>query len=234
MNFKSALLSAAIVLSAASTAFAAAVPVAFKDIGDQSLPAYTTPDGSLVPEAGDSMMKKYGAERGMRGYALGSAGELLVLTRTWADARRVYTKMVNAGDVRDYSNRPYYFFKSVTDKPTVNPLAGYKHAGRVDIAEQSYGNLYFVNGTPAIKSFVVLIDRDCVFSRAEVLLVSADQQLAPTELVASYKVAPRGLAYEHSVNGGVGASVAGIQVRMGALGGPVVTDICPVHIYVKH
>ena len=115
---------------------------------------------------------------------------------------------------------------------TAEQGAAYTFLGRVNIPENSTGYLNLLNGTPAIKGFMVAMDYKCQVRKAGVVKAVQGQLLEPTKLTA-FNVVGYTAKSEYSVNGGYGANLVSIAITLAPHGGPFIVDVCPVDVYAR-
>jgi hypothetical protein len=261
------------VVLVASPLFAMQVSIAFKDIGGGPVPAFIATPGSDLDLAKEAFFDEYGREAGLRGVAVGTRSELLVLTDRWSDARRIFNDMQRRGDIYEYQGMSMYQFTPVSPVPPITPggapcaqenvlicpigqidacvipnsnashhfcvdeqqsqASGYVTYGTMNIEENSRGYFSLVYGLPAIRSFKLLMDRNCHVDAASVVKLDSTQIIEPTRLLG---VQDQGAfhSYEFAVNGGYGTRLKNIAVDMARHGGPVVIDVCPVTLLVRY
>jgi hypothetical protein len=123
------------------------------------------------------------------------------------------------------SNATHHFCTSQTS-------ANYQFLNRIQIAEASQAQFLLLNGTPAIKQFMVVMEEKCAISKAAVVKANPRDFIEATRLLGSKRVGSYSIGYEYAVNGGYGANLASIVVTMARHGGPFIIDVCPVDVYV--
>lgn len=218
-------------LFSATFATAAQIQIAFLP-ATGLIPTFTPqPPDSALSMANEAFLAKYGAEDGVLGTGSGPQGQLFVYVSQMHYAGQIWKKMLLVGDGVQGSGGIGFF---IFNDGKVSPLAGYQFAGRIQVTEGTQSSLLVLNGTPAIKSFLVAMDNKCIFSKATVTTVN-NIPIQPTKLIKSQKTGAYTISYEHLVNGGAGAVLSSINVALGSqhpLG--FITDICPVDIYVRY
>ncbi|MFM8314312.1 MAG: hypothetical protein ACKOA8_08515 [Deltaproteobacteria bacterium] len=109
----------------------------------------------------------------------------------------------------------------------------YQFAGSINVPENSNGYLYLANGTPAIKEFVLAMDRKCRFSHGAVVKADPKKLIEATKLIRTRE---HGYTREfyYSVNGGYGAVLQAIDIEMAGKNNLFLTTFCPVSVYVAY
>ncbi len=194
-------------------------------------PFFMADSKSNVGLANEAFLTKYGAETGVMGTLVGPRGELVVVVMNYETSHFVWRKMIGAGDAYSANNGLSYI---LFDDNNMTPFTGFTFAGQIQVKEGSSERLLISNGTPSITRFLVAMNDHCIMGQAGVVPVS-NMTLLPTKLVGSKKSGASTMVYEYSVNGGAGAMLTSISVSLGIrhiLG--LISDYCPVDIYVKY
>ncbi len=220
----------AFVLFSQCLAFSAEIPVFFQKTVPP-VPVFTPPDKSALALANQAFLAKYGAEMGVLGTSGGAKEELIILVSDMAYASTVWSKMVAAGDA--YNSATGGIFRY--GEPSIPSIVdSYRFLGRVRVAESSTAVFSLPWGTPSISRMLLAMDSQCVFGRASVQTVG-NVPIQTTQLIASHKLAPNGIGYEHLINGGSGAALSSIMVTLGPKATPGFgTLICPIDIWVQN
>lgn len=195
------------------------------------VPVFTPPEKSVLDLANRAFLAKYGAETGLLGTTEGTQGALVILVSEMSYASTLWSKMVAAGDAYQGTHGGFFRFG---EPSASNPLSQYSFAARINIPESASTTFSFSYLTPAITKFMLVMDSRCVFSNAAVQTVN-NVPVQPTQLVASYKISPTAIGYEHLVNGGSGANLTSIVITMGAkpFPGPGFM-VCPVDLFIQN
>lgn len=190
---------------------------------------FNPPAKSPLALANEAFLIKYGAEIGVLGTTAGNQGQLVVLVNDMQIASNLWAKMVGAGDAYNGVNGGFFRYSD----GTAPSQSDWRFAGRIQIPESAMGRLALLNGTPAIRGFLIAMDNRCIFAKAAVETIN-NVPIQSTQLIASQKIGYTGIGYEHSVNGGTGAVLASILVTMGTKHpAGVLTEVCPVDIYIR-
>jgi hypothetical protein len=180
--------------------------------------------------ASNYVVKKYGAEQGFIETKAGPDEELVIVVSDWAYARRIFGLMKSHGTAKGNSNVAYVI---VPSQVTPSGEGSFTFVATGNIAERSYGTFHLGNVIKPVVEFKAVMDHKCNFSAARVSKSDPDQ-----EIQATVHTDTRGdgvfNSYYHSVNGGQGAPLKSITVYLGKDGGPIITDICPVSLYVRY
>ncbi|NBY20621.1 hypothetical protein EBQ74_10370 [bacterium] len=208
---------------------AAEIPMYFQT-ATPPVVVFNPPAKSPLALANEAFLVKYGAEYGVLGTTAGIQGQLVVLVNDMQIASNLWAKMVGAGDAYNGLNGGMFRYADYS-----TPVySDWRFVGRIQIPENNIGRLVLLNGTPAVRGFLVVMDNQCVFSKAAVETIN-NVPVQATQLISSQKVGYTGIGYEHLVNGGAGALLSSILVTMGVHhpSGPW-NQICPVDIYIRH
>lgn len=208
---------------------AAEIPMYFQT-ATPPVVVFNPPAKSPLALANDAFLIKYGAEYGVLGTTAGLQGQLVVLVNDMQIASNLWAKMVGAGDAYNAIQGGMFRYPD----SGISVQNDWRYIGRIQIPENNIGRLVVLNGTPAIRGFLVVMDHQCVFAKAAVETIN-NVPVQATQLVSSQKVGYTGIGYEHAVNGGAGALLSSILVTMGVHqpSGPW-NQICPVDIYIRH
>lgn len=192
---------------------------------------FTPPEKSDLDLANKAFLAKYQAEAGLLGTAEGTNGALVILVSDMSYASTLWRKMVAAGDAYQGAQGSFFRFGEPNSS---DPLSQYKFAARINIPESASTKFSFSYFTPVITKFMLVMDNQCVFSRASVQTLN-NVPVQPTQLMASYKISPTAIGYEHLVNGGSGANLTSILITMGAkpFPGPGFM-VCPVNLFIQY
>lgn len=191
---------------------------------------FNPPAKSPLALANEAFLIKYGSEFGVLGTTGGIQGQLVVLVSDMQIASNLWAKMVGAGDAYNGINGGIFRYQDTA----VPVQPNWQYVGRVQIPENAMGRLILLNGTPAVRGFLVTMDSRCIFAKAAVETIN-NVPIQPTQLISSQKVGYTGIGYEHSVNGGTGALLSSILVTMGSKHpAGVFNEICPVDIYIRY
>lgn len=180
--------------------------------------------------ASDYVVKKYGAEQGFVETKVGPNDELVIVVSEWSYARRIFQLMKSHGTAKGNSNNAYVIvpYQNIPDQE--DP---YTYVATGNIAERSYGTFHLGNVIKPVVEFKAVMDHKCNFNSAKVGKSDPDQTIKAT---VHTKTTGDGdfNSYFHSVNGGQGAALKSITVYLGKDGGPIITDICPVSLWVRY
>jgi len=203
-------------------------PIGFTVAGGY-VPGFNADPNSNVYLANEAFQAKYGVEQGLVGTTVGNTGELLVLVSAQRFAREIWRKMLGAGDAFSaQGGRGYIRFEDAYPEPSVQ----YTYFGKANIQEGTSYTYPVLNGTPAIRGFMVAMEEKCGMGKSG---VQALTPVVPTKLIKSKRLGSYTIGYEYSVNGGNGALVSGITVSVARRHfGPFIVDICPVDVYVLY
>ncbi len=205
-------------------------PIAFQ-VWSGPVPEIGSADPNFY-EADAALRAKYGAENGFIATAVGTRGQLMILTESQRSMRQIWRKMQESGDVTTRGNVTYFRYLDPNSIPS--PVSNFQYVGKLHISEGARGTFWLANGTPHIVAYRVAMEEKCGLSRSGVLKVWEHEAIIPTRLVRSERIGSYTISYEHSVNGGQGALLKGITVDMARHGGPFIVDICPVDLYVQY
>lgn len=218
----------------ASLSFAAEQQIGFQ-IWSGPVPPMSLDPETNVAKANTAFLAKYGREAGLLGTSVGRTGDLIILVADQFASRRLWNKMLGAGDAYSAGNGVGYFVFGEPTPPTppATPQPTYDLVGRVNVLENTTGRFTFINGTPAIKGYLLVIHESCPIVRSGVEVAIPGTSVQPTRLVKKTRNGRNTFVYQYSVNGDLGAVLAAVDVTIGTVGGPVIAETCAVDIYTR-
>lgn len=221
---------ASLTLSASALAQYKTFPIAFTEWSGP-VPASNASNPDFY-DAQEAFVAKYGAEGGLVGTAVGTRGELMILTDSVRSTRQLWRKMQGSGDV--VSNGAVAYLRYLDPNATTPPVSKFQFVGKINVEEGTRGTFWMTNGTPSIVAYKVAMEEKCGLMKSGVQMADGSSPAIPTRLVRSERIGGFTIAYEHSVNGGAGGLLRLISVDIARRGGPFIVDICPVHLYVQY